>query len=168
MVKLIRENNPKAIVIIDAAHAPGLLQDLEIERINPDYLLGNFHKWVYSDKTAAFFWCKNKIKNLKTDHFNRLAETSNLPGILSAHAGMLFYEKVGFERLDLYCNDLLDWAESEFAKIPDFLDENFKLGREQPCCLRTLKLSKKFAERAQNSEDLQGVQEGKIISIVIV
>ena len=98
------------------------------------------------------------------DHFNRLSKTSNLPGILSALAGMEFYNQIGFSKLKPHCDELLDHAEQIFAQIPEFLEaKNFRLNRPQPPVLRTLKLSEAFAKRAQNAEDLQGVQNCVLI-----
>lgn len=44
-----------ALALIDAAHAPGVI-DIDISDINPDFYLGNCHKWLYAPKGTAFLW----------------------------------------------------------------------------------------------------------------
>jgi isopenicillin-N epimerase len=48
-------HNVGAEVLIDGAHAPGML-DLNIPSIGADYYVGNCHKWLMGPKGSAFLW----------------------------------------------------------------------------------------------------------------
>ena len=43
----------QALVLIDGAHAPGVI-DIDVKEINADFYLGNCHKWLFSPKGTAF------------------------------------------------------------------------------------------------------------------
>jgi len=44
-----------AQVLIDAAHAPGML-DLNVPALRADWVTGNAHKWLFAPKGCAFLW----------------------------------------------------------------------------------------------------------------
>ena len=53
LTKLCKDHG--AAVLIDGAHAPGVL-DIDVHDLAADFYLGNCHKWMFSPKGAAFLW----------------------------------------------------------------------------------------------------------------
>jgi isopenicillin-N epimerase len=46
-----------ALVFVDAAHAPGHLDD-DIAALGADYWIGNLHKWAYTPRGSAILWSR--------------------------------------------------------------------------------------------------------------
>ncbi len=69
ITKLLHEKNIE--VLIDGAHAPGMI-DLDLEKLNADYYVGNCHKWICSPKGSAILWVRedhhHKISPLQISH----------------------------------------------------------------------------------------------------
>jgi isopenicillin-N epimerase len=45
------------LVLVDAAHAPGQLQD-DIPALGADHWIGNLHKWAYTPRGSAILWSR--------------------------------------------------------------------------------------------------------------
>jgi len=43
-------------VLVDAAHVPGALPDLDVEALGVAFWAGNLHKWAYTPRAAAMLW----------------------------------------------------------------------------------------------------------------
>ena len=53
LTRLLRSYN--IITIIDGAHAVGNIA-IDVAAVDPDYYLGNMHKWFFSPKSAALLY----------------------------------------------------------------------------------------------------------------
>jgi len=59
------ERNKDTLVLVDGAHAPGLV-DINIPRIGADYYTGNLHKWCFAPKGSAFMWVSKPRQDYQT------------------------------------------------------------------------------------------------------
>jgi isopenicillin-N epimerase len=80
-----------APVLVDAAHAPGQLND-NIAGLGADHWIGNLHKWAYTPRGSAILWTRPGISVTPTVLSWRLddgyAESFDFPGT-SDYAGWL-------------------------------------------------------------------------------
>lgn len=62
--RLCAELEPRGVrVLVDGAHAPGMIEDLNLDRIGASYYTGNCHKWICSPKGSAFLHARKDRKH---------------------------------------------------------------------------------------------------------
>jgi kynureninase len=65
LTRLLRSYN--IVTIIDGAHAVGNI-DIDVTSVDPDYYLGNMHKWFFSPKSAALLYVPPRSSTPPTWH----------------------------------------------------------------------------------------------------
>jgi isopenicillin-N epimerase len=93
-----------APVLVDAAHAPGQLDD-DIAGLGADHWIGNLHKWAYTPRGSAILWSRPGTSVTPTVLSWRLddgyAESFDFPGTgdyagwLAAGDGLDYWEHLG-------------------------------------------------------------------------
>ena len=62
--RLCAQLEPRGVrVLVDGAHAPGMVSDLNLNRIGASYYTGNCHKWICSPKGSAFLHVREDRKH---------------------------------------------------------------------------------------------------------
>ena len=64
IIRLVRQygdgaHNRRVQVCVDAAHAVGSVQNLDITQYDCDYYYSNLHKWGFAPPTASIFWARS-------------------------------------------------------------------------------------------------------------
>ena len=61
IISSLKEHN--IITCIDGAHAPGQLE-LSMRKLQPDFYVGNLHKWVYAMRGTALVYISEPFKHV--------------------------------------------------------------------------------------------------------
>jgi isopenicillin-N epimerase len=93
-----------ASVLVDAAHAPGQLQD-DIAALGADHWIGNLHKWAYTPRGSAVLWSRPGVAVTPTVLSWQLEDgyaasfdypgTWDYAGWLAAADGLAYWEALG-------------------------------------------------------------------------
>jgi isopenicillin-N epimerase len=109
-------------VLIDGAHAPGMLP-LDIESLQPAAYAGNLHKWACAPKGAAFLWVRPDrqaaVHPATVSHFwgEGFAHefdwqgTRDLSAWLTIPDALDFMAKIGWEKIRRHNHDMVMWAQ---------------------------------------------------------
>jgi isopenicillin-N epimerase len=93
-----------ALVLVDAAHAPGQLRD-DISALGADHWIGNLHKWAYTPRGSAILWSRPGAGVMPTVLSWQLDDgyaasfdypgTWDYAGWLAAADGLAYWEALG-------------------------------------------------------------------------
>jgi len=109
-------------VIIDGAHAPGMME-LFVETLRAPFYAGNFHKWICAPKGSAFLWVDPRRQaeihpTVISHHYLSGFEkefgwqgTRDISGLLSIHSAITFFEQFGWEKVMRHNHHMAVWAQ---------------------------------------------------------
>ena len=67
LTALAKQAHPDVTVMIDGAHAPGMV-GIDVAAIGADVYTGNFHKWLFAPKGTAFMWVRESCRTAEFPH----------------------------------------------------------------------------------------------------
>ena len=121
IIRTIRRVSPHARVVIDAAHAPGMLTPALPADF--DVWVGNFHKWICAPRASAGLVCRTSEiakqiaplapswdfeSGFPKSFFSQ--GTDDYSSYLSTPHAIKFQESIGIEKLDKHNREVLDGA----------------------------------------------------------
>jgi isopenicillin-N epimerase len=118
------------IVIVDAAHAPGMLP-IDLAALNPDFWGGNLHKWGYAPRSAGAFWAAPKWRPALRNPIVSWGEGSEFPlnlqeigtndptSRLAAPSGIGFLRALGPQRVREHNVKLAEYGQAALASALD-------------------------------------------------
>jgi isopenicillin-N epimerase len=161
IVEICRDNGSKTI--IDAAHAPGML-DFSINDIAPDWYLGNCHKWMFAPKSCAFIWTSDNnidimhplvISNDYNTGYHQEFEwcgTRNVSSFLALSDAIEFYKNRGGSAIRAYNHDLVIRAAKMISKE---LNINFEVPEDMIGSMVTLEMNDTKGQNDKNPMEMR-------------
>ena len=124
IVNLCRDKG--ILILVDGAHAPGML-DLNVEQINADWYVGNFHKWVCAPLGAAFVWTNTTFRdsthpmtishNLHESYANEFEwqGTRDISSWLAVSDAIAWGERIGWVHIRDHNHELAVWMQQKLV-----------------------------------------------------
>jgi len=122
------------LTVIDGAHAPGQIP-LSLEQLNPDFYVGNLHKWLCAPKGAGFLYAHKDVQPLLEplvvswgyeadqpgssqfiDH-HEMWGTRDISAFLSVPTAIHFQEEHHWEDVRIACHELVREAEMRLCEL---------------------------------------------------
>ena len=121
--QIVRGCREKGVaVLIDGAHAPGMLQ-LHVENLDADYYAANLHKWTCAPKGTAFVWVAARhqpsVHPLVISHHldQGMAKefswqgTRDFSAWWTAPAAIAFIQELGWDNVMQHNHQMATWAQ---------------------------------------------------------
>jgi isopenicillin-N epimerase len=89
-------------VLVDAAHVPGALPNLDVESLGVSYWVGNLHKWSFAPRSAALLWAspghRDGLRPVVTSwsHGQPYPASFDLQGTVDHSAWLAIPDAIGF------------------------------------------------------------------------
>lgn len=129
-----RAREMKILSVIDGAHAPGQIK-VQLDEINPDFYVGNFHKWLCAPKGSAFLFANPKVQHLveplivswgweselpsnsKFIDYLEWTGTTDISAYLAVPKAIDFYRQYLTEENRMRCHELASSTQAQISKL---------------------------------------------------